>query len=914
MKSDPDALVRPIGATPEAALAKAAAVGGYLRRLQGGDRLGRLLEAGPESLAGRAIEAARAAADPARVDVLLRQAKADLHLACAALDLAGAWSLEQVTGALSVFADAAIATALQAVSLRLEGGPPPPGLFILAMGKLGAHELNYSSDVDLTVFYDAERLGAEAKRRAARLTQALAQLLEERTAEGYVFRVDLRLRPDPGSTPAAVSIGFAETYYQSLGQNWERAAFIKARPVAGDLQAAESFLAGLESFRWRRHLDFAAIADIRSIKRQLSGPADEEALHSGVFDVKRDRGGIRDIELFAQTHQLILGGRHPALRAPRTVAALAALAERAVISAQEAHTLAGCYRAYRALEHRLQMLEDEQTHSMPRNAEEQARLAALCGQPDFPTLAAETAELRRAVIAVDATLFSERESLADPLGRLSFTGVEDDPATLETLRRLGFAHPEAVTAAIRGWHHGRVRATRSQRARELLTELTPALLRAMADSGSPDAAFAAFAGFFTQLPAGVQTLSLFANHPTLLAVLAEAFAAAPRFAQQLGGRPAALDSLLEARALPTLHTEGSAAHLRQRVRASRDYERKLDEARRFHRDEAFRIAMHLLLGRLDGPAAGAAFTHLADACIAALFEAAAQDCAARGQLPEGRLALLGLGKLGGGELAADSDLDLVLVYDSAEARPEHATRFAQALIAALSAPTAEGPLFAIDMQLRPSGGKGPIAVRLSRFARYYAEEAWTWERMALTRARCVAGEPALGAEALAAAAAALALPRDPAAQRADIAAMRARMAQERPPRGPWDLKHGPGGLVDVEFIVQALMLEAAPQAPDVVRANTGAAIGRLAALGFLSEAEAALLRQAWERLSLLSQLIRVSVGEPLRPGEASPKLRALLAARTGFADFAALEAGLGAQALAVRALLAQVVAPPASAP
>ncbi|MBY0448594.1 MAG: glutamine-synthetase adenylyltransferase, partial [Hyphomonadaceae bacterium] len=301
MKSDPDALVRPIGATPEAALAKAAAVGGYLRRLQGGDRLGRLLEAGPESLASGAIEAARAAADPARVDVLLRRAKADLHLACAALDLAGAWSLEQVTGALSVFADAAIATALQAVSLRLEGGPPPPGLFILAMGKLGAHELNYSSDVDLTVFYDAERLGAEAKRRAARLTQALAQLLEERTAEGYVFRVDLRLRPDPGSTPAAVSIGFAETYYQSLGQNWERAAFIKARPVAGDLQAAESFLAGLESFRWRRHLDFAAIADIRSIKRQLSGPADEEALHSGVFDVKRDRGGIRDIELFAQT-------------------------------------------------------------------------------------------------------------------------------------------------------------------------------------------------------------------------------------------------------------------------------------------------------------------------------------------------------------------------------------------------------------------------------------------------------------------------------------------------------------------------------------------------------------------------------------------------------------------------------------
>lgn len=903
-------LVQPIGATVTEALQAAAAIGGHLRRLQTPERCARLAALGAEGVAQAAERAAAAAAGEPEAGSLLRQAKADLHLACAAADLAGLWDLAAVTGALSRFADAAVASALEAASTRVLQAPPPPGLFVLAMGKLGAGELNYSSDVDLTVFYDAERMGADAKRRAARLTQALAALLEERTAEGYVFRVDLRLRPDPASTPAAVNIAFAEVYYQSLGQNWERAAFIKARPIAGDLQAATAFLSGLESFRWRRTLDFAAIADIRSIKRQLSGPADEEALRTGVFDLKRDRGGIRDIELFAQTHQLILGGRHPALRAPATLDALAALAEREVVSSAEAEVLAHSYCAYRALEHRLQMLEDEQTHALPRGEKDRARLAALCGRADFAALARDAAELRRAVIAVDATLFSDRESLADASGRLSFTGVEDDPATLETLRRLGFAAPEKVTEAIRGWHHGRVRATRSQRARELLTELTPALLRAMADTGSPDAAFAAFALFFTTLPAGVQTLSLFANHPPLLTVLAEAFAAAPRLARQLGGRPAALDTLLEARVLPALHAEAQAAHLRQRMRGGGDYERKLDEARRFHRDESFRISLHLLLGRMDGPAAGAAFTALADACIGALFEAAAQDCVGRAQLPQGRVALLGLGKLGGGELAAGSDLDLMLLYDSDEEKPERATRFAQALIAALSAPTAEGPLYAIDMQLRPSGGKGPIAVRLSRFARYYAEEAWTWELLALTRARVVAGDAALGDEALAAAQGALARPRDLALQRRDVAAMRARMTQERPARGPWDLKLAPGGLVDVEFAVQARMLEAAQSGADAVRANTGEAALRLGALGALRPEEAQTLHAAWRRLSTLSQLIRVATEEPLRPQEAAPKLRALLASRLDAASFEELEAELFAAMRTVRALLETLLAPP----
>jgi len=879
-------LVRPLAPDPLPAVLAASAYSGHLRRLSGvSERLQRLEALGPAGLAEAACAAAMEAAaapDPALGMRQLRDAKADIHLACAAADLAGAWTLEGVTGALSRFADLATAAALALAARRVDGPAAPaapPGLIVLAMGKLGAGELNYSSDIDLTVFYDPALLGPEAKRRAVRITQAMAQILEERTAEGYVFRVDLRLRPDPASTPAAVSVAFAEDYYQSLGQNWERAAFIKARPVAGDLAAGEAFLASLRPFRWRRHLDYAAIADIRSIKRQIVSAAGDAAFDDPVFDLKRDRGGIRDVELLAQTQQLILGGRYPELREPTTVGALAALALRGVIASSEAETLEGGYRALRAVEHRLQMLEDEQTHAIPAQPQEQARLAALCGRDGFAVLSADLASLRRRIAAIDANLFSPHESLADPMGALSFTGVEDDPATLATLRNLGFQAPEQVTETVRGWHHGRVRATRSQRARELLTELTPALLRALSETGDADAAFRSFAAFLGALPAGVQTLSLFANHPPLLRELANVFAAAPRLAAGLGQRPGALDSLLEPRAQAELADgDAGAGLLRARLLAAEDFERQLDEARRFHRDEALRIALHLLAGRIDGPEAGLAHTRLADTCIQGLFAATAEEFARRGRLPEGRMALLGLGKLGGRELAAGSDLDVMLVYEAASGQgPEAFARFTQALIAALSAPTAEGPLYAIDMQLRPSGSKGPIAVRLSSFVRYYEEEAWTWELLALTRLRLVAGDAELGATALAAAQAAFARPRDAAAQAADVLAMRAKMDAERPAKGLWDLKLSPGGLVDLEFAVQARMLAAARRWPDAVAPNTGAAIARLAALGALTPAEAETLATAWRRLTNLSQLIRVAVGEPFRPEQAPARLREALA-------------------------------------
>lgn len=876
----------------------------YLRRLAA-RRAGtarRILLEGPEAVIEAACAAAHAA--PLEADAAgasLRCAKADAHLAVAIADLSGGWDQARVTAALSRFADAAVGAAV-----RVAAGEEAPGFVVLAMGKLGAHELNYSSDVDLTIFYDPEALGPDAKRIALARTRALAKLLEEQTPEGYVFRVDLRLRPDPAATPPAVTLAAAEHYYQSLGQNWERAAFIKARPAAGDRAAGAAFLASLRPFLWRRHLDYAAIADIRSIKRQIS--AGGAGLAETGFDLKRDAGGIRAIELIVQTQQLILGGRNPELRVRGTLGALDVLTRRGALKPEDAAALAGAYGVLRDVEHRLQMLEDEQTHAIPADPEARERLAALCGRESFAALAADLSALRAEVARVDERVFGRQDSLADPLGSLSFTGVEDDPATLVTLGRLGFQHPEAVTAAVRGWHHGRIRATRSQRARELLTEVTPALLRALAATGDPDEAFRRFDAFFSALPFGVQTLSLLCAQPHLLSELAGWFVAAPRIAGLLGRYPGVLDSLLEAR------FEGADAApigpwLAARVAEAGDLERQLDATRRIKRDESVRLALHLLAGRISGAEAGRAFAGLAEACIASLSEAVAADLAARGRAPPGRWAVCGLGKLGGRELSFGSDLDLMLLYDAEEGGRAAYARFAQALIAALSAPTAEGPLYEIDMNLRPSGLQGPIAVRFATFERYYREEAWTWELQALTRLRPIAGAPDFLEEVRAAAARALKPPRlAPAQMLEDVRAMRARLDAEKPSRGLFDLKRAPGGLLDLEFVAQGLMLVGAARGLEVVRANTGEALEALCAAALLDPGIGRRLREAWRLRADLHQLLQVCVEGVLAPEKASAALRSRLAREAGAERFEALAARLEEEGPEIRALCERALA------
>ena len=886
----------------------------------------------PQRRVDAALNAAKAiAADPPAIEEAmhrLRRAKDEIHLATAIADLTRAWPLDRVTGAITDFADAALraAFAVAAREIAKRGGivlaenaeARVPGLALIAMGKMGARELNYSSDIDFSVFFDAELLASAGAREprvaAVRLVAPLVRTLEEVTADGYVFRTDLRLRPDPGSTPVAVSIASAELYYQNLGQNWERAAFIKARAAAGDIECGRAFLSSLDSFIWRKHLDFAAVEDVHSIKRQILSAHKSAELGDPVFDVKLGRGGIRDIELFAQTQQLILGGRNRDLRKAGTLAALDALAAAGAIESGARDALGQAYVFFREIEHRIQMLEDKQTHRLPGDPETRGRVAALAGFASLAALDTAVTEWRRIVADIDQQLFGRGESLADPLGSLSFTGVEDQPETLATIEKLGFTDSAFVSQTIRGWHHGRVRAMRSERARELLTRLTPKLLRAFSKAGDPDHAFARFASFFAGLSAGVQVLALLDARPQLLDLLARVLSIAPRQADALAMRPALLDALIEPRFATPLRADQPGARgeeLRRRLASEGTFEGRLNSARRFQREEAFRINVQLLDGLAGSEEVGAARADLAEACVVTMADAAlAETERAVGPQP-GVFCVLALGKFGGAELSSRSDLDLMLVYDTPPGvanAGDFYTKLTQRLITALSAPTEEGAVYEVDTKLRPSGSKGPVAVRLSSFERYYAEEAWTWELLALTRLRVVAGDAALGMKVTETARAAIGRTHDHQKVLRDVQDMRGLMQRERAARSVWDLKLAPGGFVDLEFITQTLQLISGR--PDLLAQNTGVAIDRLMVGGALPSEIGAPLRTAFALFSDLNQVLRVSVVSSSDPASWPAPLKARLAQLARVADFDALETRLRTVQAEVRQAFVQLIGAP----
>ncbi len=853
-----------------------------------------------------------AAADAAPVEGSLRQAKADLHLLTALCDLGGVWPLDAVTGALTCFADRALGLALEAVARReidagrlreSEEGGPIPGLFCVAMGKYGAFELNYSSDIDFSVFYEPDALpladDVEPGAFAVRATRALAELLQARTSDGYVFRVDLRLRPDPSVTPPAVPVAAAIEYYQALGQNWERLAFIKARAAAGDVERGQAFLDELSPFVWRRNLDFAAIADIQSIKRQIHAEKVDERLTAKGADVKLGRGGIREVEFYVQTQQLILGGRDERLRSSRTLDGLAALAAAGQVSRAAADDMASSYIALRALEHRAQMVADEQTHRLPENDGERLRIAALYGAPTLRSFDADVGRLLRRVNGRYAELFADGEDLSSRFGSLVFTGVEDDPETLKTLAGMGFSDPPRVAATIRAWHHGRIPATRGERERELFTRLAPRLLEAAHATGAPDIAFARFAAFFERLSTGVQVQSLFLAQPKLFELVVQVVAFAPQLAQTLARRPAALDAVLDPGFLSDLG-EDEAVLAAAIARAGEGFEAAMDAVRRVHREQSFRIGVQVMSGTASAAAAGRAFADLADASMRTLAPAALDEVERLAGAFPGAVAVVALGKCGSREMSAGSDLDLMTLYRAAEPAAASAVkawaaetlygRFTQRLIAALSAPTAEGGLYEVDMRLRPSGSKGPVAVSFGAFEDYYARDAETWEFLALTRARVVwTSDAGFGEAAAEAIEAALRRPREGVRLAADVRDMRALMAKERPSSGFWDLKLERGGLVDVEFAAQYLQLAHAP-AGGPLRANTVEALSAMAAAGLAAPAATQALADAWRLQQDLAQVLKLAVADGADPDDEPVGLQAVLARAGEARSFKALRA------------------------
>ncbi|HEX6113475.1 MAG TPA: bifunctional [glutamine synthetase] adenylyltransferase/[glutamine synthetase]-adenylyl-L-tyrosine phosphorylase [Geminicoccaceae bacterium] len=866
--------------------------------------LKRMLEVGPDA-ALDALLAEHAAEPPgnrARLMGNLRRAKRRVALLTALADITGLWTLERTTEVLSRFADLATQQALDLIlreaaqrgELELAEQDRPQdasGLVVLGMGKLGAFELNYSSDIDLIVLFDPGRLryrGRESPMAVAvRLTRALVHILEHRTRDGYVFRTDLRLRPHPPGHPLALSIEDAEQYYERHGQNWERAALIKARVIAGDRPAGESFLRALEPFLWRRHLDYAAIRDIHSIKRQINAYRGHGQIRVAGHDLKVGRGGIREIEFFVQTQQLILGGRLPELRTPGTCAALRALVEARWLEGAVAEELVEAYRFLRRAEHRLQMIGDKQTHSLPARSEQLERFAAFMGYPDAAALSDAVRNRLERVEAHYAALFETSIDLGG--GRaLVFTGTDDDPDTLATLAEMGFAQPKAIAARVRAWHHGHIRATREARARELLTELMPRLLQAIANQSDPDATFERFDEFVSNLPAGVQLFSLFRANPRLLGLVADLMGTAPRLAHHLSRHVSLFEAMLAPDFFEPLPDGAAlAGELELALRRARDFQDVLDAARRWAQAREFQIGLHVLLGLVDGDAASGHLTDIAERVIQSLLPRAEDWLSAQhGRVEGGAFMVLGLGKLGSRELAIGSDLDLIFVYDApGDARSDgprplpaatYYARLGQRLVSALSAPTPEGRLYEIDTRLRPSGNLGPVACSVDNFERYQLETAQTWEHQALTRARAIAGDPALARRVEAVIRRALLTRREPEALAREISAMRARIFREHGSDDPWNLKHVRGGLVELEFLAQFLKLRFAPQHPHLLTTGTVETFLRAVADRLLDPDDGAALVRAGRLYQRLQAVLRLAVQEGFHPARAPAGLRQAL--------------------------------------
>ncbi len=917
--------------------------------LQDPATLGAIAAEGPEAVFEQALAEAAPSRerDEAETMAALRRTRRKVALAVALADIAGEWEVLKVTGALSRFADTALASALSTLlwraaaqnEIRLADENDPAahaGLFVLALGKLGAFELNYSSDIDLITFYDAERLDYIGRQSPpqfyVRTVQGIVKMLESRTRDGYVFRTDLRLRPDPGSTPVAISVRAAETYYESTGQNWERAAMIKARVAAGDRDAGAAFLKALRPFLWRKNLDFAAIEDIHSIKRQINAHRGGGTIAVAGHNLKLGRGGIREVEFFGQTQQLIWGGRVPELRTAATCDTLAALAREERINEKTAAELTESYLYLRRAEHRLQMTEDRQTHSVPEDAEAVARFAAFLGYPDTDTFASElTAHLGR-VEGHYAQLFEESATLATT-GNLVFTGGEDDPETLKTLSGMGFTDVSMIADRVRNWHRGRFRATRSARARELLTELMPGLLAALAKTANPDAAFRYFDQFLAGLPAGVQIFSLFLSNPALMTLVAEIMGSAPKLAIHLAANPSLLDGVLTGDFYGTIDSrERLAKRLAAVIKRADFFEETLDLSRRFTNDQKFRVGMQILKGQLDCDASGAALTDLADVVLAQLFDVVQADIEAKhGKIDDRGMCIVALGKLGGREITENSDLDLLFLYDdpptdgndetaarSDGKRPlaasQYFARLSQQLITAVSAPTAEGKLYEVDMRLRPSGNAGPIASTISAFRQYQEASAWTWEQMALTRARVVAGKEPLAQATAEAIRAAVTTARDPQKLKADVLDMRARLAKGHPPSSIWDVKYADGGLIDVEFIAQYLQLLHAHGKPEVLDTNTCAALEKLQSAGVLAADDAECLIRAGRLWRTIQGMLRFTFEGAFSEDAAPAGLKQALQRAADVPDFETLKGEMQATAQSVREIFIKLIGDPASVP
>lgn len=890
----PAGLPPALTAAAVAAWADAPFLKGLIRGRQ--PTMAQLASAGPAAALESALVLAQDEAQP--IMPRLRTARRDVALVAALADLAGLWPLEQVTAALSDFTDAAIDAAIAAA--LAERGAPNRGLVALALGKLGSRELNYSSDADLIFIHDPDLIpcrGSEDPGEAAvRIVRRAVAILNDLTPDGYVARIDLRLRPASEITPMSISLSAAEHYYQSEALTWERVAFIRARAVGGDIAMGADFLARIRPFVWRRSLDYTAVRDIQSVSLRIRDHFEGGQAIGPGFDLKRGRGGIREVEFFAQINQLIWGGRDVSLRCPATLDGLRALAAAGHVSAGEAERLAGSYRALRTLEHRLQMRRDEQTHAIPRLAADRHAVARLCGLKDGK--------------ALEGALKSITDPVAAAYDRLIRAATPDaTPVPADPRGWLKQHHPALVKLLpplIAGWRQGRYRALRSESARADFEAVLPGLIARLAAAADPATAAHRLDGLLSSLPAGAQFLALLRANPRLVGLLGNLVGVTPVLAEALARDPALFDVMLAPDAFaPLPDVDALTQQLASLCTGAHGLEDVLDRVRRWTAELRFQLGAQLIEGHADALRVGQSLADCADAAIRILLPVVAADYArAHGRVPGGELVVLALGRHGGRAMTHASDLDLVFLFtghhealsDGPKPLPasQYFNRLAARLVTALSVPTAAGALYEVDTRLRPWGAKGNLALSIDSFARYQQEDAESWEHMALSRARVVAG-PAGDVQAVIHAV--LSRPRDVKALRTAVLQMRADMAAAKKPQGRFDVKLVSGGLVDLEFIVHFRQLASArglhPELP--------AAIAELAAAGLLP----ADLGQAHDVLARCLIWLRLLFAGARVPDTLPDPVAAILARALGAANFAGLVEQLGIAREQVRVAWAQ---------
>ena len=848
----------------------------------------------------------------------LRIARRRAALTIALADISGTWELEAVTGALSDLADTACSTAFRLLLTRLASrgvltpsDPADPeagcGLIALGLGKLGGHELNYSSDIDLILLFEPDavpaRKGQDIERHLVRLARRFVALLAERSADGYVFRVDLRLRPDPSATPLVVSAAAARNYYRERGRTWERAALIKARPIGADAAAARAFLDDIAGFVWRQNLDFATVQELHDIKRQIDAQHGGSRIEPHGHDLKLGRGGIREIEFFAQTHQLIWGGKDRRLRVIPTCEVLRVLSEINRIPRRVADGFVAAYRFLRRAEHRVQMTRDEQTHALPEDAESFRVLARFLGYPDEGSFTSDLVEHLQEVEQYYTELYEIPLEVT--------AGTAPDPEAEETLarlRRLGFSNPTAATAVLGRWKHEPYPVVRDPRSRELLDSLTPALLTAMLGTVEPDLALERFDHLLSCLPDGLQMFSLFQANLHVMENVAEMMVCAPVIAERVAERPALFQALLESEADGIVPDRGGLEEdLARHLESSGEGEDLLARLRGWVEATELRILAHTLFRRLD-PLDEPALRNCAIDCALRVLLARSIDASgsSHGRIGTADCALLVTDRPGARNASIVSDRNLVLIHDSLEGvesdgeMPLPPSTYHEALLRRIvELGGGEGGRETLQPGFDPSAGTGAIRwmSSLAAFERYLNENPTPSVRMALVRTRVATGGEGITRRVQE-------ILRRTLTARCDVGREAPSTRAEAQSEDYWHALRHRGGLSDLENFVQNLQVQGAQENPDLAECDIGKAISCLEDGRMLSSEEGSVLLDTW-RLGVRIRALRGLVSEDVEMEDLPVGLHSRFAEAAGVDTFPELGAHLERTQAQVRDILAR---------